>query len=93
MGVKNAWHAAHTAPCWLKPAALRSLNMTKRICAVSIACGFGVSLLLTAAHYSAARAQSADLVLCDRIAADPGYHPGHHPENRFSLQPEIDGYH
>ena len=31
-----------------------------------------ISLLLTAAHYSAARAQSADLVLCDRIAADPG---------------------
>src|SRR5579862_5232515 len=37
-----------------------------------IAFGFGFALAgLTAATYSPARAQSADLVLCDRIAADP----------------------
>jgi uncharacterized protein len=41
---------------------------------VSIASNFSIGLLaLTVAslHYSAARAQSADLVLCDRLAADP----------------------
>jgi uncharacterized protein len=38
--------------------------------AVSIACSFGIALAaLTVA--SQARAQSADLVLCDRVAADP----------------------
>ena len=42
--------------------------MSIRTIAVSIACGFGVA----AFHGSPpARAQSADLVLCDRIAADP----------------------
>jgi TPR repeat protein len=47
--------------------------MRRRSGAVSIACHFGIVLLalaLTAAH-SSARAQSADLVLCDRLAADP----------------------
>ena len=39
----------------------------------SIACGFSIGLLaLTVAPlHSPARAQSADLVLCDRVAADP----------------------
>ena len=40
----------------------------KRLVAVSIACGFGS--LLALAHVEA-RAQSADLALCDRLAADP----------------------
>ena len=41
--------------------------------APSIACGFGIGqLALTGAPFhSPARAQSADLVLCDRVAADP----------------------
>src|ERR1051325_2284059 len=45
----------------------------KRPGAVSIACTFGIGLraLAPAPLYSLARAQSADLVLCDRIAADP----------------------
>src|SRR4051812_37419071 len=45
----------------------------KRPGAVSIACTFGVGLLALAPAplYSPAHAQSADLVLCDRIAADP----------------------
>jgi hypothetical protein len=43
--------------------------MIKRSAALSIACSVGV-LALTAA-YSPARAQSADLVLCDRLAAHP----------------------
>jgi TPR repeat protein len=49
------------------------MRMRRRSGAVSIACHFGIVLLalaLTAAH-SSARAQSADLVLCDRLAADP----------------------
>jgi TPR repeat protein len=47
--------------------------MTKRFRAVSIACNFGLGLLaLTIAPvHSSAYGQSADLVLCDRIAADP----------------------
>jgi TPR repeat protein len=47
--------------------------MTRRSGVVSLACGLGVCLaaLALAAHHSPARAQSADLVLCDRIAADP----------------------
>jgi TPR repeat protein len=47
--------------------------MMKRFGAVSIACTFGIGLLALAPAplYSPARAQSADLVLCDRIAADP----------------------
>jgi TPR repeat protein len=44
--------------------------MAERSCAASIA--FGVSLLaLAIASHSPARAQSADLVLCDRLAAEP----------------------
>src|SRR5450759_5566656 len=48
--------------------------MINRSGIVSIVCNFSIGLLaLTAAslHYSAANAQSADLVLCDRLAADP----------------------
>jgi TPR repeat protein len=46
--------------------------MTKRSGAVSLACSFGIGLLAFAlAPHSSAYAQSADLVLCDRIAADP----------------------
>jgi TPR repeat protein len=46
--------------------------MTKRSVAVAIACSLGIGATLTvAAPHSAARAQSADLVLCDRVAADP----------------------
>src|SRR3954447_6414208 len=47
--------------------------MTKRFDAVSTACTFGIGLLALAPAplYSQARAPSADLVLCDRIAADP----------------------
>jgi TPR repeat protein len=45
--------------------------MMKRSGAVSIACVFGLSALALAAAQSPARAQSADLVLCDRLAADP----------------------
>jgi len=44
--------------------------MIKRSAALSIACSFGVLALTVAAH-SPARAQSADLVLCDRLAAHP----------------------
>jgi TPR repeat protein len=40
--------------------------------AVSIACKFGIGLLaLSITSHSSAHAQSADLVLCDRLAADP----------------------
>jgi TPR repeat protein len=48
--------------------------MVKRSGAVLIAAnvGIGLSALVIAAVPSAARAQSADLVLCDRLAADPG---------------------
>jgi uncharacterized protein len=43
----------------------------KRLRAVSIACGFaGLSAYAVCVYYPA-RAQSADLVLCDRLAADP----------------------
>jgi len=46
--------------------------MIKRSGGVSIAYNFGIGLLaLTIAPHSSAHAQSADLVLCDRIAADP----------------------
>jgi TPR repeat protein len=47
--------------------------MTKRVHAVSIGYGFSIALsaLAIAAFPSIARAQSADLVLCDRLAADP----------------------
>jgi TPR repeat protein len=47
--------------------------MTRRFGAASIPYGFGVGLLalLVAPLHSSAYAQSADLVLCDRLAADP----------------------
>jgi TPR repeat protein len=45
--------------------------MTGRSGALSIACSIGVVALATAALVSPAHAQSADLVLCDRVAADP----------------------
>src|SRR5260221_10897833 len=47
--------------------------MTKRVGAVPIGYAFsiGLSALAVAWLPSAARAQSADLVLCDRVAADP----------------------
>ena len=45
--------------------------MTRRSGAISIACTIGLSVLATAALNSSALAQSADLVLCDRVAADP----------------------
>ena len=47
--------------------------MTRRPGAVAIACTLGIGLLVPAPAplYSRAQAQSADLVLCDRIAADP----------------------
>lgn len=43
--------------------------MTQRSGALFIACGFGLLALTITSH--AARAQSADLVLCDRLAAEP----------------------
>lgn len=47
--------------------------MTRQAGALSIACHVGIGLvaLILAAAHSSARAQSADLVLCDRLAADP----------------------
>jgi TPR repeat protein len=45
--------------------------MTKRSGAASIACGLALAALAFAAAQSPAGAQSADLVLCDRLAADP----------------------
>jgi len=48
--------------------------MSKRSGAVSIAYTVSIGLLaltIAALHYSPARAQSADLVLCDRLAAEP----------------------
>ena len=45
--------------------------MMKRSRAVSIACSIGLVALTAAAVYSSAQTQTADLVLCDRVAADP----------------------
>jgi TPR repeat protein len=45
--------------------------MTRRSAAVSVACSVALLALTFASPHSAARAQSADLVLCDRLAADP----------------------
>jgi uncharacterized protein len=45
--------------------------MPKRSRIASIACNIGVLVLAVACTHSSARAQSADLVLCDRLAADP----------------------
>jgi TPR repeat protein len=59
--------------CNKRHAEARHAIMTTRSGAVSLACTFGIGVLaLTlAAPYSPAQAQSADLVLCDRLAADP----------------------
>jgi uncharacterized protein len=43
----------------------------KQSCAVSMACHIAVSALALASLHLPAHAQSADLVLCDRLAADP----------------------
>src|SRR3974390_1419772 len=67
--------------CWPGSAALKFFRrkrcernlyriMTNRFGAVSIACSFSLLALIIAFH-SSAHAQSADLVLCDRVAADP----------------------
>src|SRR5262245_48965189 len=46
--------------------------MGRRAGALSIACRVGIGLVLTVASLpSPLHAQSADLVLCDRLAADP----------------------
>jgi TPR repeat protein len=45
--------------------------MPKRSRVALIACNIGLLMLAVACTHSAARAQSADLVLCDRVAADP----------------------
>jgi len=47
--------------------------MLKRIAAISTACGIriGLAVLAAAGVHSRLYAQSADLVLCDRLAADP----------------------
>ncbi len=45
--------------------------MRERPGAIFIACGFGLAVLAVASLGPSAHGQSADLVLCDRIAADP----------------------
>jgi TPR repeat protein len=45
--------------------------MSQRFGAIAIACTVGLLALSVVSHSSPARAQSADLVLCDRVAADP----------------------
>ena len=45
--------------------------MPKRSRVASIACSIGLLVLAGAFAHSSARAQSADLVLCDRLAAEP----------------------
>jgi uncharacterized protein len=45
--------------------------MIRRFSAASLACAFGVSASALGFVQAPARAQSADLVLCDRVAADP----------------------
>jgi uncharacterized protein len=45
--------------------------MRKRSRAASIACNMSLLVLAVACTQSSAHAQSADLVLCDRVAADP----------------------
>ena len=47
--------------------------MSRRICAISVAyaAGIGIAAPLTGVFPTPVRAQSADLVLCDRVAADP----------------------
>jgi uncharacterized protein len=45
--------------------------MPKRSRVASFACNIGLCVLAVACAHSSAHAQSADLVLCDRLAADP----------------------
>jgi TPR repeat protein len=45
--------------------------MPQRSRVASIACNIGLLVLAIACTHSSAHAQSADLVLCDRVAADP----------------------
>jgi TPR repeat protein len=45
--------------------------MPKRSRLASFACNIGLLVLAVACAHSSARAQSADLALCDRVAADP----------------------
>lgn len=45
--------------------------MLKRSSLISIVCNFSIGLLVLIIAATSAHAQSADLVLCDRIAADP----------------------
>ncbi len=45
--------------------------MSQRFGAIAIACTVGLLALSVVSYSSPARAQSADLVLCDRVAADP----------------------
>jgi TPR repeat protein len=45
--------------------------MVVRLGAVSIACSAGVMALIAVSHHFRVHAQSADLALCDRVAADP----------------------
>ena len=45
--------------------------MKQRARSMAAACGFIVGAVVLPAAHSEARAQSADLVLCDRVAADP----------------------
>ncbi len=46
--------------------------MMERFCAVSVTATIGMLALIGMSATSPTRAQSADLVLCDRVAADPG---------------------
>jgi len=43
----------------------------RRYGVISVVCGLGVGLLMPASYYLTVHAQSADLVLCDRLASDP----------------------
>jgi TPR repeat protein len=46
--------------------------MGSRLRSIAIACGVGLVALAAVSPHGAANGQSAELVLCDRIAADPG---------------------
>lgn len=45
--------------------------MRQRYCSIAVACAIFSAVCQSPSGYSAAYAQSADIVLCDRIAADP----------------------
>src|SRR5664279_2297119 len=63
--------------CWHPPATVKSFvavnwckySMMKRSGVVLVA-AFSIGLMVAAVHHSPTHAQSADLVLCDRLAAD-----------------------